>query len=242
MNSRAYECACSGSVAWISTVQYLLPDLTKGWRAAHDAISTTAFFGYATVLQYILGIYQFSTLILNSNLIIACSWDQSDIVSVLIGAGAEIDVEDGRPLAVAANYGESCVPILVRAGADLNKRGSAAILYACERGKSNVVRSMLLETRTPARLSSKIVVVAISTALTYGNICIAELLLEHYPTVRVNRFCPFFIEQVRAGNMPVVRSLLSHGMTAGLKLAIKIAKESNNEELVDILNHIIHHK
>ena len=85
---------------------------------------------------------------LSMKLIDAVENDLIDIVQYLIGAGADVNYNNGAtPLYMAAYYGhEQIVKMLIEAGADINVKcvvGWTALQIASARGDENIVKMLL---------------------------------------------------------------------------------------------------
>lgn len=220
----------------LSVIQHYLDavDTTPAiWHAAHDALSLASYKGNTKVIKYILTEHKISQYTVSQCMAWSCRNGHLESVAALIAAGADINFESGRPLLYAVLYSPNCVPVLLKAGADMNLQNSSAIRTACEHGNLETVH-LLIDAK--CELRGWIAEDAFLKALEHSHFEIAQVLLTK-KVVSVNlKNGGYLVRSVRRRRTDIVTFLLDNGASMSVSKALQTAINIDYTEIIPLLH------
>ena len=145
-------------------------------------------------------------------LAIACGGGRTEIVRALIAAGAVASANESIALRYAASNGHTdIVNLLISApgGVDVNAHDNAAIVSACARGYSAVVKS-LLKAGANKDATKTIGLSVLMVAVSCGHVETVRALLDAKADVHFSDDAPLFCS-INAGKIDLVRVVIAGG-------------------------------
>ena len=146
----------AGNVGAADTVKMLVKagaDVSAADNTGHTCLLLAACYGHTEIVRYLVGLPEVDVNHTGDDwtaLHWACQEDHSDVVQLLIDAGADIDAKDeeGRsPLLLDRKDGShETLRMLVKAGADVrvaDNKGLTCLTLASRRGRTETVRTLL---------------------------------------------------------------------------------------------------
>ena len=184
-------------------------------------------------------------------LLMAASYGDSDICSLLLWHGADVEARGskgkGSPLAVASSLGHvDTVTILLSHGADVNTRdkvqGATPLLGAVQLGHKDVVKILLENGASPNIQSFKSGSTPLHDVAYGGDKDVAELLIVHGADVNKKNHhggSPLH-NACQQGNLEVVKLLEEHGASAEIfnktgGAPLHLAAQYNQPEVIEYL-------